>query len=162
MAWTTDGWVMAAMSLLVLVFLWRTDATEAVLPLVAYLGTLALHYAGKILVDRPRPEFVDWNPAFASGSAYPSGHALESTAVWGVIVYVASRYSPPALRPWLWWVLGIMVLFQGLNRLYFGLHWTSDVVVAWIAGAAWGATCIWAARGVPRRAGAGRTLRTVT
>lgn len=147
------GWVMACLSLLMAVLLWRTDRTRALLPVVAYVGTLGLHYLGKIVVGRPRPPFIDANPAFASGSAYPSGHALEAAAVWGTVLYVVSRYAPAAARPAVWIALGLMVLLQGVNRLYFGLHWASDVVVGWVAGSIWALTCIAAARGEPRPPG---------
>lgn len=140
------GWVVAALSLLLAVLLWRTDPTRALLPLVAYLGSLGLRLLGRMVVDRARPAFIDWNPSYAAGSAYPSGHALWSTAVWTVVAYVVSRYVAPAARLPFWIAVGVLILSQGLNRLYFGLHWTTDVIVGWAAGGVWAIACIWAAR----------------
>lgn len=141
-----EGWTMAAVAVLLGLLLWRLDRTWALAPGTAFLGTLGLHYLGKFVVGRSRPRFIEWDQQLAAGPAYPSGHALETAAVWLVVVYVVSRHAPARARPWLWAVLPPFVLLLGVNRLYLGLHWPTDVLAGWVAGAAWGVACIAAFR----------------
>lgn len=69
--------------------------------------------------------------------SYPSGHALQSSALALTTAYVMRREklaSPAWLAP-----LGPLSLAAGLSRLLLDRHWASDVLAGYCAGIALGA-----------------------
>ena len=91
-----------------------------------------------LLLDRisvrrlPPPERGDPNR-----QSYPSGHALQSSALALTTAYVMHREhlaSPKWLAP-----LGPLSLATGLGRLVLDRHWASDVLGGYCAGIALGA-----------------------
>lgn len=89
----------------------------------------------KVIVARPRPPGA--NPALFSGYSFPSGHALQSTVVYGLTALIAwhGRHSTPA------WagiavIASALALLVGLSRVALGVHYPSDVVGGWAAGIA--------------------------
>lgn len=71
--------------------------------------------------------------------SYPSGHALQTSAMALTTSYVLLREG---LAPrWSVAPLGLASLAVGAGRLLLDRHWTSDVVGGYFAGVALGATC---------------------
>jgi undecaprenyl-diphosphatase len=70
--------------------------------------------------------------------SYPSGHALQSSAMALATGYVLHR-EQLAAPGWLA-SLGPLSLATGLARLILDRHWTSDVIAGYCAGIALGAT----------------------
>lgn len=96
----------------------------------------------KTLFQRPRPT---WATPFASESSwsFPSGHALGAVVAYGMLVYIVLALpTRPWLRRTIPWLLGILVVAIGLSRLYLGVHYLSDVLAGYAAGAVWLGTCI--------------------
>ncbi|WP_194853011.1 phosphatase PAP2 family protein [Nocardia sp. SYP-A9097] len=105
------------------------------------LGAGALVFFGKLLIARPRPPLID-RMVVETNHSYPSGHALGSTVVVGVVV--AAVLLPLLHGIWRSLVLAVTVLFAagvGVSRLYLGVHWPTDVLAGWIFGALWLSLC---------------------
>jgi membrane protein DedA with SNARE-associated domain/membrane-associated phospholipid phosphatase len=86
----------------------------------------------KSLTDRPRPP----DPLIHAGnSAFPSGHAAQSTLYAWLAATVALRVVPGIARRSLVIAAGIaLTVLVGLTRIYLRVHWMSDVSAGWGLG----------------------------
>jgi undecaprenyl-diphosphatase len=136
-------WVVVIISVLAL---WlRRRIIPGALILVAFLAAHGISERTKILVQRPRPDPVH-SPFTVKPQSYsfPSGHALESTAVYITLALVAiPRRSRPKVRNWLVGGASILVFLIGFSRVYLGVHFVTDVIGGWAAGWAIALTCAW-------------------
>jgi undecaprenyl-diphosphatase len=74
-----------------------------------------------------------------SKASYPSGHALQTSAVAVATSYVLLREG--VAPRWSVAPLGLASLAAGAGRLLLDRHWTSDVAGGYLAGVSLGATC---------------------
>jgi len=85
----------------------------------------------KIAFHLPRPYWVDLRvKALSSETSYgiPSGHAMNSTSVWG---FLAAQVK----KRWAWAAALALIFLISLSRLYLGVHFPTDVLAGWILGA---------------------------
>ena len=87
----------------------------------------------KEIFDAPRPfaEYPDrvenLRPTTSSGNSFPSGHTqLFSTFWYGAAFYLKKK--------WVYITVSILVLFMMMSRVYLGVHYLEDVVVAALLG----------------------------
>jgi membrane-associated phospholipid phosphatase len=98
------------------------------------VGAMVLTGTTKVLVDRPRPRNVH---IVETGLAFPSGHALNSLATYGIIALLTWRSGlSPSARGGLVLALVALVPLIGASRVALGDHWPSDVLGGWLAGSA--------------------------
>ncbi len=129
--WMVVVWLAGVGALLAAARRW-----EALLLLAGMLARL-LNAGVKELVDRPRPAsdlvLVSDHP---SRSSFPSGHADGALVLYGLLFYFITLFvRQPALRllgqaACLW-----VILFTGMERVYMGAHWPSDVLGGYYLGA---------------------------
>lgn len=121
----------------VLVARWRSW-TPLVLMLITVAGSLGATVVGKTAVGRLRPPLADAVPPYESSPSFPSGHALNSTAIAGMVAYLVLLHVQTRLARVVTvvlaaaWAVGI-----GWSRVYLGHHWLTDVMVGWLIGLAW-------------------------
>jgi undecaprenyl-diphosphatase len=105
--------------------------------LAAVAGSAVLNQLLKGLFERPRPHFE--HPLLVETSySFPSGHAMESFVVYGMLAYFAVL----ALRSWEARVAmgcgaALLVMLIGFSRMYLGVHYFSDVLAGYAAGGVW-------------------------
>lgn len=105
----------------------------------------------KHLFDRPRPDLVA-HLAEVHTQSFPSGHAMQSAVVFLTIAaLVASVHRRLRERLYLIGVAVTLTLLIGMSRIYLGVHYPTDVLAGWSAGAAWAMLCWLAARLLQRR-----------
>jgi membrane protein DedA with SNARE-associated domain/membrane-associated phospholipid phosphatase len=118
--------------------------------LAAVAGSAVLNRVLKGLFDRPRPYFE--HPLLVETSySFPSGHAMESFVVYGMLAYFAVL----ALRSWEWRVAvvfgaALLVVLIGFSRMYLGVHYFSDVLAGYAAGGVWLSALITGAEAIRR------------
>jgi membrane protein DedA with SNARE-associated domain/membrane-associated phospholipid phosphatase len=105
--------------------------------LAAVAGSVVLNQLLKGLFDRPRP-FFEHPLLIETSYSFPSGHAMESFVVYGMLAYFAVL----ALRSWKARVavvfgVALLVMLIGFSRLYLGVHYFSDVLAGYAAGGVW-------------------------
>jgi membrane-associated phospholipid phosphatase len=92
------------------------------------------------LVNRPRPTVdqvlrVTEHPGSTS---FPSGHLIFITISAGVLMLcIGNRYLPRLARPIGWALVAAIVVAVGLDRIYAGTHWPSDVLAGILIAVAW-------------------------
>jgi undecaprenyl-diphosphatase len=92
------------------------------------------------LVHRPRPIAsqilrVTEHPGSTS---YPTGHVIFIMISVGILMMcIGHRYLPRWAWPIGWAVVAAIVLTVGLNRIYVGAHWPSDVLGGILIATAW-------------------------
>lgn len=92
------------------------------------------------LVNRPRPLAgqilrVSEHPGSTS---FPSGHLIFITISAAVLMLcIGHKYLPRWARPIGWAVVAGLVLTAGVDRIYGGAHWPSDVLAGVLIATAW-------------------------
>jgi membrane-associated phospholipid phosphatase len=116
---------------------WRSR-TPLILMVIAVAGSLAMTIVGKLVVARARPPIVDAVPPYETSPSLPSGHALNSTVIAGMVAYLILRRLESRLaRAVTVAVAAAWAVAMGLSRVFLGHHWLTDVVFGWILGLAW-------------------------
>jgi membrane-associated phospholipid phosphatase len=129
--------IIASLITIAMVWRWRSR-TPLILMLIAVAGSLAMTTVGKAVVGRARPPLMEAVPPYEYAFSFPSGHALNSTVIAGMVAYLLAR----RLRTQWARVIAVIVavawaLAMGLSRVFLGHHWLTDVVFGWLLGAAW-------------------------
>ncbi len=115
---------------------------DALLVAVVAAGAGLLVTLGKATVGRQRPP-ADYRLVTETNESFPSGHALASAAILGVVLVVLlPSVRSRAARIWIVVGVGLFVVAIGLSRLYLGVHWATDVIGGWVTGLAWLALCL--------------------
>lgn len=131
---TVSWWVI--MAVVTLYLLSRRLHRLAAFVVVTTLGSSVLNGLAKAAIDRARPHFD--NPiVIASGKSFPSGHAQAALVGYGVLLAVFLPLVPRAARRWALAAGILMTLLIGFSRIALGVHYVSDVLGGYLAGAAW-------------------------
>ena len=123
----------------------------AVLVLASVTGGVLLSSILKLGVDRPRPDLVPHLIEEYTAS-FPSGHAMLSAVVYLMLGGLLSRVEGPRrIKIYVLSVSVILTFLIGLSRIYLGVHWPTDVLAGWCAGATWAVLCWRVALALQRR-----------
>ena len=125
--------------LTVLVMLLRGQRKAAEFAAIGGIGAWLLSAGLKLLFARARPEATThYLIPVPSSFSFPSGHALGTTCVVGcLVVIVHALRAPRAWRVVASSLAALYVVGVALSRVYFGVHYPSDVLGGQLAGAAW-------------------------
>jgi magnesium-transporting ATPase (P-type)/membrane-associated phospholipid phosphatase len=116
---------------------WSGSWRPMLLLAAAVTGSKAIELLIKFGIGRSRPP-IEWMVIPASGWGFPSGHATQSTAVFGALAYiVAERLSDWDDKVRVWAVAVGGAFLVGVSRVYLGVHWPTDVIGGWALAGAW-------------------------
>ncbi len=127
-------------SVAIILHLWRHEWQQIKVWCTVGVFSYILNTGLKNLVARPRPQL--WTSIVTeSSSAFPSGHALGSAAIFPLAAWLF--YQQGSLSIGAFWALSIGIPFVvGIGRMVFGLHYPSDVLAGWLLGALISGTAI--------------------
>jgi undecaprenyl-diphosphatase len=112
--------------------LYRRFERAAFVAIANYVVVDTTNLILKVVFARERPVLF-WGAELHVDYSFPSGHAMVSTAVYGVLAAVAVVLCPRGRR---WIIAGatLLVLAIGFTRVYLGAHWPTDVLAGFGAG----------------------------
>jgi undecaprenyl-diphosphatase len=130
----TPFWTIITIALLLLLYYRRW--LELAGFFVCLIGEALLNILLKNLFERSRPDLFQM--VEAAGYSFPSGHAMVSLCLYGMIAFLVSRH----IRGWQWRLAVVtlataLVAVIGLSRVYLGVHYPTDVVAGYFAGGMW-------------------------
>jgi len=114
--------------------------------LLAMAGQGLLQFGFKEIFERQRPQAM-FDYVIGDTPSFPSGHALASTCFFGLLADLISidlRSSGQKIAVWTLSVL--IVLIVGFSRIYFDVHYPSDVLAGYLAGVIWSSSVASGAR----------------
>ncbi len=151
------GAIFLALSLLFLIFR-RTRKLGATGLIALAVGAVLTNLLLKNLVARPRPFadpdsvfFTFWTEAGSleeGGWSFPSGHTTAAMAFATALFLRENKKIS--------WLAFLIPLLMGFTRIYFGVHFATDVLAGLLVGAVGGAAAFYILKGLTRF----RPLRT--
>jgi undecaprenyl-diphosphatase len=112
---------------------WRSSLA---LLLITLIGASLLFVILKYQFERPRPSLYP-SPYSLSTFSFPSGHATTAAAFYGGLLVIAARSTRRRRRIALAGLAAAMVVLIGASRLYFSVHYPTDVLGGFCAGLGW-------------------------
>jgi undecaprenyl-diphosphatase len=120
-----------------LMMLSRGRKHDAMTVVVSTGGAMAINTILKNIFQRERPRELARKIKLPKSHSFPSGHSLLSAATYPIVVHhLVERHSLPA-QALAHSVAGLTILSVGFSRVYFGVHFPSDVLGGFAAGFAW-------------------------
>jgi membrane-associated phospholipid phosphatase len=105
--------------------------------IICLLLVALLVQRSKLAFGRARPGF---NGEFAreDSLSFPSGHAMASMVVFGLLAYFFSLATTDRwLRRFAFVLSGALIVLIGFSRMYLGVHYLSDVIGGYLLGGVW-------------------------
>ncbi len=123
----------------------------ALLMLATALGTLAPMGLVNWADGRERPTIVTQiDPP--GGLSFPSGHSMIAMALYLTLgMLLAQAEKKRHLKIFVIAASAVVALMIGVSRMYLGVHWPTDVLAGWTAGATWALICGLVIRRVGRK-----------
>src|SRR5580698_1733173 len=109
-------------------------------------GGMVVSVLLKYVFQRSRPEIVP-HVAYAAGASFPSGHSMMSALTYLTLAALLARSQERKRLKAFFFLLAVLITSMvGASRVYLGVHWPTDVLAGWMAGAIWAMLCWVAAR----------------
>jgi undecaprenyl-diphosphatase len=110
---------------------------DAVGLVLAAAGAGIVNQLLKSIFQRVRPDLFS-DPFHLTSYSFPSGHSMGSIACYGMLAFLGIRLvqGRPA-KIGIGLAAALLILGIGLSRIYFGVHYPTDVIGGFLAGAIW-------------------------
>lgn len=144
--------VLTLITLSVLGYLLLSDRFRvALFTLVSISGGWLISSLLKMGFERPRPDLVPHGVTVYTAS-FPSGHSMMAAVTYLTLAALLIRIQPERrVKAFLLLMAVFITVLVGISRVYLGVHWPTDVLAGWTAGAAWASLCWVIARWLQRR-----------
>jgi undecaprenyl-diphosphatase len=130
--------VLSLVTITVIVYLLLTNrARTALFVLVAVSSGALLTFWLKEAFGRERPTLVP-DVDLVRGAAFPSGHTMMATVTYLTLAaLLAGTQERRRVRAYLIGSATLLSILIGISRVYLAVHWPTDVIAGWAAGAVW-------------------------
>jgi undecaprenyl-diphosphatase len=112
----------------------RDDAWTVV---VSTGGAMAINTILKNIFQRQRPIERARRIKLPGSHSFPSGHSLLSAATYPIVAHHLVQNESVATQTVVHTLAGLTILSVGFSRVYFGVHFPSDVFGGFAAGIGW-------------------------
>lgn len=127
----------AAAGLTALMMLRRGRRHDAWTVAVSTGGAMVINTVLKNIFRRQRPLEMARRIKLPRSHSFPSGHSLLSAATYPIVAHhLVERHSLP-VQAVAHSLAGMIILSVGFSRVYFGVHFPSDVLGGFAAGFGW-------------------------
>lgn len=100
-------------------------------------GAMAINTLLKNIFQRQRPQELARRIKLPKSHSFPSGHSLLSAATYPIVVHHLVEDRSVATQAVAHAATGLAILCVGFSRVYFGVHFPSDVLGGFAAGFGW-------------------------
>jgi hypothetical protein len=112
----------------------RDDAWTVV---VSTGGAMAINTILKNIFQRQRPQELARRIKLPKSHSFPSGHSLLSAATYPIVAHHLVQNRSVATQAVVHTLATATILSVGFSRIYFGVHFPSDVLGGFAAGFGW-------------------------
>lgn len=128
--------------LLIFMFIVLRQRLELILIPLVFIGARMLNEFLKEFFVRERP---DLNRLIEIGGySFPSGHAMNAMAFYGIVTFLMSRQIKNRRGRTIFILSGsLFILMIGISRVYLGVHYPTDVIAGYFASGFLLALAIW-------------------
>jgi undecaprenyl-diphosphatase len=129
--------ISAAAGLTAIAMLRRGDKQNAWTVIVSTGGAMAINTILKHVFQRQRPQELARRIKLPKSHSFPSGHSLLSAATYPIVAHHLVQHRSVATQAFVHTLAGVTILSVGFSRVYFGVHFPSDVLGGFAVGLGW-------------------------
>jgi membrane-associated phospholipid phosphatase len=100
-------------------------------------GAMAINTVLKNIFQRKRPQELARRIALPKSHSFPSGHSLLSAATYPIVAHHLVQRQSVGVQALVHTAATLTILTVGFSRIYFGVHFPSDVLGGFAAGFGW-------------------------
>jgi hypothetical protein len=129
--------ISTAAGLTALVMIRRGRKHDAWTLAVSTGGAMAINTILKNIFQRRRPQELARRIKLPRSHSFPSGHSLLSAATYPIVTHALVERKSLAVQSVAHTLAGMIIISVGFSRVYFGVHFPSDVLGGFAAGFGW-------------------------
>jgi len=133
----THAAIGTAAGLTALAMLRKGQKHDAWTVVVSTGGAMAINTILKNIYKRQRPQEVARQIKLPKSHSFPSGHSLLSAATYPIVAHHLVQDESASTQALAHALAGVIILSVGFSRVYFGVHFPSDVLGGFAAGLGW-------------------------
>ena len=126
-----------AAGLTALALLRRGRKADAWTVVVTTGGAMVINTLLKNVFQRQRPQELARRIKLPRSHSFPSGHSLLSAATYPIVAHHLVETQSLPVQATVHTIAGMVILSVGFSRIYFGVHFPSDVLGGFAAGFGW-------------------------
>jgi membrane-associated phospholipid phosphatase len=133
----THAAIGAAAGITALAMLRKHRKADARTVLISTGGAMVIMHVLKNVFQRKRPQDLTRRIKLPKSHSFPSGHALLSAATYPIVAHHLVQSESVAVQGLVHSMTMATILAVGFSRVYFGVHFPSDVLGGFAVGFGW-------------------------